>query len=65
MAAAGIKLVGVSQPNGFSPDFQGMFTPRGSRSDKVFFWGGYPVTTVAMATLLRFSSLKIYGYATA
>ena len=35
-AAAGIKLVGVPQPkplHGFSPNFQGMFIPRGSRVD--------------------------------
>ena len=35
-AAAGIKLVGVPQTkplHGFSPNFQGMFTPRGSRGD--------------------------------
>ena len=32
----GIKPVGVPQPkplHGFSPNFQGMFTPRGSRAD--------------------------------
>ena len=37
-AAAGIKLVGVPQPkhlHRFSPNFQGMFTPRGSRTDKL------------------------------
>ena len=31
-----IKLVGVPQPkplHGFSPNFQGMFIPRGSRAD--------------------------------
>ena len=36
--AAGIKLVGVPQPkpmHGFPPNFQGMFTPRGSRADYV------------------------------
>ena len=36
MVAAGIKLVGVPKPkpmHGFSPNFQGMFTPRGSRAD--------------------------------
>ena len=35
-AAAGIKLVGVPQPkpmHEFSPNFQGMFTPRGCRGD--------------------------------
>ena len=45
-AVAGIKLVGVPQPkplHRFSPDFQGMFTSRGSRAD--FFGGGYPVVT--------------------
>ena len=47
----GIKLVGVPQPkpmHRFSPYFQGMFTPRGSRAD----FRGY--LAVAMATLLRF-----------
>ena len=37
-AAAGIKLVGVPQPqplHRFLPNFQGMFTPRGSRAGKV------------------------------
>ena len=31
-----LKLVGVPQPkpkHGFTPNFQGMFTPRGSRAD--------------------------------
>ena len=35
-AMAGIKLVGVPQPkpmHGFSPNFEDMFTPRGSRPD--------------------------------
>ena len=35
-AMAGIKLVDVPQPkplHGFSPNFQGMFNPRGSRAD--------------------------------
>ena len=35
-AAAGIKLVGVPPPkplHGFSPNFQGMFIPRGPRAD--------------------------------
>ena len=39
--------------HGFSLNFQGMFTARGSTADYVFGGGGYPVTTVAMATLLR------------
>ena len=32
----GVKVVGVLQPkplHGFSPNFQGLFTPRGSRVD--------------------------------
>ena len=35
-AAGGIKLVGVPHPkqlHEFSPNFEGMFTPRGSRAD--------------------------------
>ena len=43
--------------HGFSPNFQGMITLSGSRADKIF--GGYPVTTVAMVTLLIFSGLKV------
>ena len=46
--------------HGFSPNFQGMFIPRGSRADYVF--GGYPVITVAMATLFKiFQFLKFVG----
>ena len=59
----GIKLVGVPQSkplHGFSPNFQGMFIPRGSRADYVF--GGYPVITVATATLFKiFQVLKFVG----
>ena len=44
--------------HGFSLNFQGMFILRGSGADK--FWG-YPVTSVAMTTLLRFSGLKFVG----
>ena len=36
-----------------------MLTPSASRADKVL--GGYPVTTVAMVTLLIFSGLKVVG----
>ena len=51
----GLKSMGVPQPqpvHGFSPNFQDMFTPRGSRAD--CFLGGYLATTVAMDTLVRF-----------
>ena len=53
--------MGVPQPkplHGFSPNFQGMFTPRGSRAD-------YMATTVAMVTPLIFSNLKDCGSFTA
>ena len=54
---AGINLVGVPQPkplHGFSPNFIK------EDLELIRFWG-YPVITVAMATLLRFSNLKLCG----
>ena len=57
-AEAGIKFVGVPQPkplHGFSPNFQGMFTPRGSRADLAFRQQLLPWQH------LRFSSLKFMG----
>ena len=47
----------------FTPNFQGMFIPKESRADLVFW--GYPDTTVAMATLLKFFGLKDCGCFTA
>ena len=52
--------MGVPQPKpmyGFSPNFQGMFIPRGSRTD----FGGYLATTVAMATFEHFGVLTFVG----
>ena len=49
------KFVGVPQPkplHGFSPNFQDMFTPRGSRADYVL--GGYPAFNI-------FQVLKFVG----
>ena len=47
----------------FTPNFQGMFIPKGSRADLVFL--GYPATTVAMATFKKFFGLKDCGCFTA
>ena len=66
VVVAGIKLVGIPQPKPmylFSPNFQGMFTSRGSRADLGF--GRYQATAVAIATLLRFFGLKLCGCSTA
>ena len=60
-----LKFVGGQQTkplHGFSPNFQDMFTPRGSTAD--YFFRGYPAITVAMVTLLRFSGLKVFGWST-
>ena len=64
-AAAGIKLVGVPQPkpmNGFSPNFQDMFTPRGSRAESVL---GVSDNNCSHGNTFKILGLKVCGCSTA
>ena len=53
--------MGVSQPkplHRFSPNFQGLFTPRASRADKVW---GVSGNNCCHGNILIFSGLKVVG----
>ena len=59
-----LKLMAVPQPeptHRFSPNFQGMLL---QEYLEVISLERYPVTTVAMAILLRFFGLKVCGCST-